>query len=358
MFTHILSKIDASIFAVLACKYMGNKDSRPFVSVVIANRNGSGTLAACLKAATGDDYPHYEVIVVDDASTDDSVEVIEQYPCRLVRLGTKGGASKARNSGAEAARGEVIFFTDADCVMPPGTIQRAAAAFQKHPDKVTGGTYSTEPYDPGFFNRFQAVFVNFSETKRPRPDYIATHAMVIGKSVFENSGGFNEDFMPILEDVEFSHRLRARGVKLVMQSGLEVRHIFGFDLMRSLKNAFRKARYWGMYSLGNRDLFRDTGTASFELKLNTALWGVYMGLTVAYALFGIPLLIRDAAEFYALNLLVNIRFLYAMAKAHGAGFLIKGTLYYTLVYPAPVALGGLSGLAGYLLKIGAGGGRK
>ncbi len=84
------------------------------------------------------------------------------------------------------------------------------------------------------------------------------------------------------------------------------------------------------------------------MKLNTALWGVYMGLLLAYVLTGIPLLLRDAAEFYALNLLLNVRMLYAMAKAHGAGFLIKGTLYYTLIYPAPVAIGGLMGVAGYM----------
>ena len=327
---------------------MENKDFMPKVSVVIPNRNGSGTLAACLKAATEQDYPAFEIIVVDDASTDGSVEVIEGFPVRLIKFESQRGAAAARNSGAEAAMGDIIFFTDADCVMPPGTIQRVVEAYQNHPDKVTGGTYCTEPYDPGFFNRFQAVFVNFSETKRPRPDYIATHAMVIGKKVFEGSGGFNEDFMPILEDVEFSHRLRARGVRLVMQHGLEVRHIFGFNFARSLRNAFKKTRYWVMYSLGNRDLYRDSGTASFELKLNTALWGVYMGLLLAYVLFGIPLLLRDAAEFYALNLLVNVRFLYAMAKAHGAGFLIKGTLYYTLIYPAPVAIGGLMGVAGYM----------
>ncbi len=327
---------------------MENNGSVPFISVVIPNRNGEATLPACLGAATSSDYPHYEVVVVDDASTDGSVEVIEGYPCRLVRLETKGGASKARNSGAEAARGEVIFFTDSDCVMPPDTLAKVASEYRKHPEALIGGTYSTEPGDPGFFNQFQAVFINFSETKRIPPDYIATHAMVISKKQFEASGGFDEVFMPILEDVEFSHRLRAGGVELRMQPALEVRHMFGFDLKRSLLNAFKKTRYWVMYSLGNRDLFRDSGTASFEIKLNTALWGVYTGLIVAYLLTGYGVLLKDAAEFYALNLLVNVRMLYAMLKAHGSGFLLSGTLYYTLVYPAPVALGGLAGLLGYL----------
>ncbi len=199
---------------------MENNDSVPFISVVIPNRNGEATLRACLGAACAEDYPRYEVVVVDDASTDGSIKVIEAYPCRLVRLETQGGASKARNSGAEAARGEVIFFTDADCVMPPGTLSKVASEYRIHPEAVIGGTYSTKPHDPGFFNRFQAVFVNFSECKRMPPDYIATHAMIISKKLFKDSGGFDEEFMPILEDVEFSHRLKAQGVRLVMQPAL------------------------------------------------------------------------------------------------------------------------------------------
>ena len=337
---------------------MKNNDSVPFISVVIPNRNGDATLPACLGAATSTDYPSYEVIVVDDASTDRSQEVIDGFPVRLVRLETQKGASAARNAGASAAKGVVIFFTDADCVMPTDTLGSVAAAYKKHPEALIGGTYSTEPADlnnlpegsdnPGFFNRFQAVFVNFSETKRIPPDYIATHAMIISKKQFEASGGFDEAFMPILEDVEFSHRLKAQGVRLLMRPGIQVRHIFGFDLMLSLRNAYKKTRYWVMYSIGNKDLFRDSGTASFEIKLNTALWGVYTALFITYLLTGYSVLLEDAAEFYIINLLVNVRFLYAMLKAHGPGFLLAGTLYYTLIYPAPVALGGLMGLAGYM----------
>lgn len=333
---------------------MENNDSVPFITVVIPNRNGEATLRACLGAATSEDYPRYEVVVVDDASTDNSAQVIQDYTCKLVKLETQGGAARARNTGAAAAKGEVLFFTDADCVMPQGTLWKVASQYRKYPEAVVGGTYSTEPGDPsdsgnpGFFNRFQAVFVNFSETKRIPPDYIATHAMVISKRAFDASGGFNEEFMPILEDVEFSHRLRASGVKLRMHTGLEVRHMFGFDLMRSLMNAFKKTRYWVTYSLGNKDLFSDSGTASFEIKLNTALWGVYMGLVLAYLFTGSSVLLEDAAEFYALNLLVNVRMLYAMLKAHGPGFLLAGTLYYTLIYPAPVAIGGVMGVAGYM----------
>ena len=84
------------------------------------------------------------------------------------------------------------------------------------------------------------------------------------------SGGFKENFLPILEDVEFSHRLRRTGFKLTMNPEILVRHIFNFTLIKSLKNAFRKSLYWTIYSLKNKDLLTDSGTASIELKFNVA----------------------------------------------------------------------------------------
>lgn len=327
---------------------MENNDSKPFISVVIPNRNGEATIEACIGAATRQDYPHFEVVVIDDSSSDNSVALIEKYPCRLVKLDFHGGASTARNAGARAARGPALFFIDADCVMPQGILKEVSRQYLSHPEGVTGGTYSTESHDPGFFNRFQAVFVNYSETKHTQPDYVATHAMIISKSTFEESGGFDENFMPILEDVEFSHRLKTLGIRLFMQPELQVRHRFSFNLWRSLKNAFKKTHYWAMYSLKNKDLFADSGTASFEIKANTALWGLCALLLAGYGATGITRLLEGAMELYLLNLILNAKFLYAMARAHGVGFLIKGGLYYTLLYPAPIALGGLTGTLGHL----------
>ncbi len=71
-----------------------------FISVVIPNRNGAATVGQCLEAAFASDYGRFEVVVVDDASEDASVEIIRAFPCRLVRLDRHGGVSRARNAGA------------------------------------------------------------------------------------------------------------------------------------------------------------------------------------------------------------------------------------------------------------------
>ncbi|NBC16539.1 MAG: glycosyltransferase, partial [Bacteroidetes bacterium] len=115
---------------------------RPFVSVLIPARNEAASIAACLRSLRATTYPddRYEIIVIDDGSTDSTVERVRRFqqrhrpvaaeeqtlpaeaPClRLVqREGSPGSKHGALLDGLQAARGELILTTDADCVVPPG----------------------------------------------------------------------------------------------------------------------------------------------------------------------------------------------------------------------------------------------
>jgi GT2 family glycosyltransferase len=316
----------------------------PLISLIIPCYNAAATIGSCLEAAVASDYGSFEIVVVDDRSEDDSVDIVKQHPVRLIPLAEHRGAAGARNAGAEAAGGEALFFLDADCVMQPDTLSRAARAFREHPGAVVGGSYTPRSCDGGFFADFQSVYIHYSETKRREPDYVATHAMLIQKDQFLRNNGFREDFHPILEDVEFSHRLRENGVPLVMDPGILVGHIFRFNLWRSLKNAFRKSRYWTMYSIENRDLARDSGTASLGLKANALSWLVSILLLLLFAASGKLSLLITLLAVCGLNLLINGGFLAALYRAGGAGFATGGLLYYTALYPLPVCTGALVAL--------------
>ncbi|MFC1837696.1 glycosyltransferase family 2 protein, partial [Thermodesulfobacteriota bacterium] len=76
-----------------------NLPATPFISVIIPNRNGEKTIGLCLEAALASQYTNFEVVVVDDCSTDSSPGIISQFPCRFIRLPEHGGASAARNAG-------------------------------------------------------------------------------------------------------------------------------------------------------------------------------------------------------------------------------------------------------------------
>jgi glycosyltransferase involved in cell wall biosynthesis len=319
---------------------------RPFISVVIPVHNGAATIGPCLAAAGAVDYEPYEVIVVDDGSTDGTAAILQQHPkIRVVSFAQNGGASKARNAGVAAAKGEFVFFTDDDCVMQRDTLQLAAKAIaEEGGDCVIGGTYKQLAHDHGLFSSFQSVFVNYSETKYRNPDYIATHAMLIPTAIFRGSDKFNERFMPILEDVDYCHRLRRAGVRLVMRPEIVVGHIFLFDLWRSLRNAFKKSRYWVAYSIRNKDLLTDSGTASIELKSNVALWFVELAALALYAVSGNTPWLWAFAAALTLNLVLSRRLLFAyFAAGGGPAFAVGSLLYYLVVYPLAVALGSLRG---------------
>jgi GT2 family glycosyltransferase len=324
-----------------------NTNMDKFISVVIPNYNGSKTIGKCLNAVLLSKYDCFEVIVIDDASSDSSVDIISKFPCRLIRLDKHAGASRARNIGAEESSGEIIFFIDADCIVSEDTLSLVHTAITGQKDAVIGGSYTPLPYDSNFFSVFQSVFINYFELKRKEPDYIATHSMAIKKSIFKKNGGFPEKFLPIIEDVEFSHRLRGAGYKLLMIPDILVRHIFNFTLRKSLGNAFRKSHYWVIYSLGNRDVFKDSGTASQELKINVLSYSLIMLSLLLYFSFSNRIFLVLPLITACFNLYINKSLLRAFYRAKGVFFAITASIYYTLIYPLAVGAGSFTGMIQY-----------
>ena len=91
----------------------------PLVSVIIPVYNGAPFLAEALESVFAQDYPHYEVIVIDDGSTDNSVDIAQAFPTLYLLRQTNQGPSVARNLGVTAAHGTLIAFLDADDVWMP-----------------------------------------------------------------------------------------------------------------------------------------------------------------------------------------------------------------------------------------------
>jgi len=323
-----------------------------FISVVIPNYNSCKTIEKCLKAVLSSKYDCFEVIVVDDASSDNSIDIISKFPVKLLRLDKHAGASRARNTGAEASSGEIIFFIDADCIVLEDTLSLVNKAVTAQKNTVIGGSYTPLPYDNNFFSVFQSVFINYFELKRKEPDYIATHSMAIEKSIFQKNGGFPEKFLPIIEDVEFSHRLRRAGYQLLMAPDILVRHIFNFTLRKSFRNAFRKSRYWVIYSLGNRDVFKDSGTASQELKINVLSYSLIMLSLLLYSSFTNRIFLILPLLTACFNLYINKNLLRAFYRAKGAFFAILASLYYIIIYPLAVGAGSFTGMIQYYKNSG------
>jgi glycosyltransferase involved in cell wall biosynthesis len=313
------------------------------VSVIVPNHNGEETIEECLKAATTSDFKNFEVVVVDDASTDNSLEIVSNYPVKLIELKEHAGVSAARNTGARNASGDVLLFIDADCMLEPDALALVERSVSDE-TPIMGGTYTPIPFDfKNFFSIFQSIFINHNETRAATPDYIAAHCLAIKREIFEKSEGFIEDsYMGVaagVEDVEFCHRLKNTGYTLKMNPDILVRHIFNFNFSKSMKNAFKKSKVWTMYSLHNKDALGDSGTASRGLKFNVLSYFS----SIVFALFAVP----GIPVMFTINVLLNRGLIWAFYRTKGLSFAVKASAYYFLVYPLAVGPGALAGAGKY-----------
>jgi len=119
----------------------------PRVSVVVCSYNAERTMEACLASLEHLNYPDYEVIVVNDGSTDHTLEIAERFPYARIISQPNRGLSVARNVGAEAATGEIIAYTDSDCVADPDWLTYLVATMERKQLVACGGPNFPPPED-------------------------------------------------------------------------------------------------------------------------------------------------------------------------------------------------------------------
>lgn len=187
------------------------------VSVVIPNLNGEKTLATQLEALSGQTYRgDWEVVIADNGSTDRSIEVAEEWndrlPLRVIDASERRGINPARNSGADAARGDLILFCDNDDVVSPGWLEAMVVALADH--DLVGGWIEQETLNVG---------TSGWRTGAPRdrlPVAVGFLPFVPGGNcgvrtdVFRELGGWNNDYVGGAEDEEFSFRVSLAGHRL------------------------------------------------------------------------------------------------------------------------------------------------
>lgn len=181
------------------------------VSVVIPNFNKEKTLHACLTAVYSQTRPPAEVIVVDDASTDRSRQIVAGFPASLVVFPVNLGVSAARNAGAARATGDVLFFLDSDIALGPDALAAAVRVLQEHPDcAVVQGIYDLHPlYDDGPVESYKTLFEHFWRRRAAGVTSSTMFALTaLRRNVFDLVGGFDERLRDA-EDVEFGTRLPA-----------------------------------------------------------------------------------------------------------------------------------------------------
>ena len=226
-------------------------------SIVIPAYNAERVLKRCLEAATGIDYPDFEIILVDDGSTDDTAALVRQYPAvRYIRQDNQGPAA-ARNKGAAAASGELLFFTDADCVPPPDILSRYAPYFMNGDLVGLGGGYRTQNTESPVA-RYVGREIQFRHQQaRPgRTKAFGTYNCVFKKDIFLSAGGFDAGFKYASgEDFDFCYRLVAAGYWLGFDADIFVYHDHPDRIMKYLRQQYKRG------TTRTRNIFRHGKTA-------------------------------------------------------------------------------------------------
>ena len=252
-------------------------------SVVIPVYNGEKTLKTCLTALENQTVSRneYEIIVVDDGSTDSSGDLAKAGADHYFYQKNQGPAV-ARNLGAQKACGDIIIFTDSDCEPTENWIEEMIRPFNENPAIVgLKGAYLTKQ------KKIMARFVQIEyETryefmkKYQYIDFIDTYAAAYKKNIFLQFNGFDSEFpIAMTEDTELSYRIAAAGHKMVFNPRAIVYHNHPTSFIYYLKRKYRAA-YWRMLAVRkNREKIRgDTHTPN-DIK--------YQILTMPVVFFGI-----------------------------------------------------------------------
>lgn len=229
-----------------------NFTKNPFVSIIIPIFNSVATIRQCLDSVSKQTYAkeRYEIVVIDDGSTDGSSDCVLEYQVILIKQSNKGPAC-ARNRGVKCAKGELVIFLDSDCVVASDWIQKHVNVHVSGCDEgVRLGCVGGSMILPKKHNTIIELSDYYSSWYEPplasakqKYEYLPSTNLSILKNVFEMVGGFNEN-LRCGEDVEFGMRLLGRGYVIKCCPEIEVEHY-----SRTTLSSFMSHHYqWGYYA--------------------------------------------------------------------------------------------------------------
>jgi len=307
---------------------MENDNTPPLVTVVVPVRNGEQTIQPLLESLQKLDYASdkVEVIVVDGNSTDKTRDIVKKYPVTLV-VEERKGLNVARNTGIKSGNGEIVAFTDSDCIVPPDWVTKIVENFKDPQVSCVGG--SAKALDSDFVSqyadnsivRLMPFFTKREELEKVKPFFRhpAGCNMAYRRKVAEEVGYFDENIQYGFDEVEFADRVCKAGYKMVLDPKVSVWHKHRSTLGDFLKQNFQYGKGIGLVLKRNR--LKDAvsrwaflgllGFISWLLIVGSLL---FLNLTSSSSIFfwplfgftGLPLLV--VASVYAFRAIKNKKF--------------------------------------------------
>jgi len=210
-----------------------SKKSTLFVSVVIPVYNGEATIAYCLKCATALDYPRekFEIIMVDDGSTDKTVDVAKQHPVKVIQKEHTGYPS-TMNAGIRVAKGEIVVNIDSDTYISKDWLIKVIEEFKEPKVGIASGYVATAPT-----SSIWAKLAGFEKEdlydkiKSKQVNFITTTCTAYRRELFMEVGFFNESLRRG-SDEELAHRALKAGWKIILRKDALCYHDWASSLTK------------------------------------------------------------------------------------------------------------------------------
>jgi glycosyltransferase involved in cell wall biosynthesis len=202
--------------------------SHPTLSVVVPVYNSTADLKHCLAALAASEFRDFEVIVVDDGSTEPVQPLVDEFGFSYVRIAGPGGPARARNRGVALVRGHYVVFVDADVCVHKDALTHFASAFAADPSvEAVIGSYDDAPAKPNFLSQYKNLFHHY--VHQEAAGEVITFWSGCGamrRELFLEFGGFDEQRYrrPAIEDIELGTWLSAAGHKIVLDGRIVGQH--------------------------------------------------------------------------------------------------------------------------------------
>jgi GT2 family glycosyltransferase len=301
---------------------------RPTLSVVIPVHNGGHDFGRCLRRLRDSDpTTAVELIVVDDGSTDGSAALAEASGATVVRNATPLGPASARNAGARAATGSVVFFLDADVAVHADTLSRVVSRFEADPDLTAlFGSYDDAPTAPGLVSQFRNLLHHyvhqqgdFADDARPARTFW-TGCGAIRRQVFLDLGGFDPDLYrrPAIEDIEFGYRVARAGYKTILARDVQATHMKRWTLPDVVRTDVARRGVPWMLLLKRSGIVEHDLNVRHDQKLCVAVAGLMSLAALAAPIW--PWLLAAVPAGLAALVALNRDFYRFLARRRGRGF--------------------------------------
>lgn len=316
------------------------------LSIIVPVYNGEKTIEKCLESIFNSTYKNFEVIVVNDGSTDSTLEGVKKYNCRIIDLKKNQGAANARNVGVKHSKAEILVFVDSDVLIHKDALSRMVKAYKSDPGRIIGGIDSEKYLSDDFWRKFvtskHCYDYNWKKDEKIKKfSCLSTSCSLVKKKIFNEVGGFNTKYKRAGgEEFEIACKFLEKGHACYVYRDILFDH-YQEDAKKRIIELLRRAIVHLPILLKKKSFESEgaTGTVSEALMCFFSFLGVITSFLVIIS----TKLILIPISFFTIVIIANSKFFFYLTKKQGFIFSLT-SIFFLIITHLAISLGIILGV--------------